>query len=108
MFIPPNAPYSYVSSGAGIIFQSLTGVQSGFTLTPPHIIEKTKFVRWVKRVSTWYAGQFCIFLYQIQMMMMMTINWCGAVYEMRIDRETEILVEIVSQCHFVHHKFHMT
>jgi hypothetical protein len=42
------------------------------------------------------------------MMMMMMITWCGAVDGMRVDREIEILGENVPQCHFVHHKSHMT
>jgi hypothetical protein len=33
---------------------------------------------------------------------------CGAVGGIRIDRENEVLVENLSPCHFVHHKFHMT
>jgi hypothetical protein len=32
---------------------------------------------------------------------------CGAVGGMRIDRETAVLREKLSQCHFVHHKSHM-
>jgi hypothetical protein len=33
---------------------------------------------------------------------------CGAVGAMRIGRGTEILGETLHQCHFVHHKSHMT
>jgi hypothetical protein len=33
---------------------------------------------------------------------------CGTVGEMRIGKETEVLEENVLQCHFVHHKSHMT
>jgi hypothetical protein len=33
---------------------------------------------------------------------------CGADGGMRIGRETEVLGEILSQCHFVHHKFYVT
>jgi hypothetical protein len=33
---------------------------------------------------------------------------CGAVVEMRMSRETEILRENLPQCHFDHHKSHMT
>jgi hypothetical protein len=33
---------------------------------------------------------------------------CGTVGGMRIGRETEVLRENLLQCHFVHHKFHMT
>jgi hypothetical protein len=33
---------------------------------------------------------------------------CGAVSGMRIGRGTDVLRENLSQCHFVHNKFHMT
>jgi hypothetical protein len=33
---------------------------------------------------------------------------CAGVGGMRIDRETEILGGNLTQCHFVHHKSHMT
>jgi hypothetical protein len=33
---------------------------------------------------------------------------CGAVRGMIIGRGTEVLGENVAQCHFVHHKSHMT
>jgi hypothetical protein len=33
---------------------------------------------------------------------------CGAVGGMRINRGTEALGENLPQCHFVHHKSHMT
>jgi hypothetical protein len=33
---------------------------------------------------------------------------CGAVGGMRIGRGNEILGENLPQCHFVHHKSHMT
>jgi hypothetical protein len=36
------------------------------------------------------------------------INECGAVGELRIGMEIEVLGENLPQCHFVHHKFHMT
>jgi hypothetical protein len=36
------------------------------------------------------------------------INARGAVGGMRIGRGTEVLEENPPQCHFAHHKFHMT
>jgi hypothetical protein len=33
---------------------------------------------------------------------------CGAVGGMRIGRRNEALGENLPQCHFVHHKFHIT
>jgi hypothetical protein len=33
---------------------------------------------------------------------------CGAVDGMRIGKGTEVLGENLPQCHFVHHKSHMT
>jgi hypothetical protein len=33
---------------------------------------------------------------------------CGAFDGMRIEGETEVLGGNLSQCYFIHHKFHMT
>jgi hypothetical protein len=39
---------------------------------------------------------------------MMNEGECGAVGGMRIGRGAEVLAESLPQCHFVHHKSHMT
>jgi hypothetical protein len=36
------------------------------------------------------------------------INECGAIGGIKISVEAEVLGEIPPQCHFVHHKSHMT
>jgi hypothetical protein len=38
-------------------------------------------------------------------MMMMNME---QLVEWELAGETEVIIEILSQCHFVHHKFHMT
>jgi hypothetical protein len=35
-------------------------------------------------------------------------DYCGTVGGMRIGKGNEVLLEDLPQCHFVHHKSHMT
>jgi hypothetical protein len=39
---------------------------------------------------------------------MMDDDDCGAVDEMKFSKETQVLGENMPQCHFVHHKSHVT